>query len=149
MGESDVQLRLRELTASQSFAVLSTHDAGQPYASLVAFAAGADLTTLHFATTRATRKYANLSADPRVALLMDSRCNSAADVSNAVAATATGVSHELSGDEHSTALALYLEKHPYLESFVTAPTCALLRVDVNTYYVVDRFQHVVEWHVRS
>ena len=147
--EDALQQTLRDLTASQRFAVLSTHTSGQPYASLVAFAAGEDLRTLIFATTRATRKYANLSADHRVALLIDSRSNSATDISSAVAATATGVCQELSGHEHAAALALYLEKHPHLESFVTAPTCALLQVDVGTYYVVDRFQHVVEWHVRS
>ncbi len=149
MTENAVQRTLRDLTESQRFAVLSTHTSGQPYASLVAFAVGKDLGTLLFATTRATRKYANLSADHRVALLIDSRSNSATDVSNAVAATATGVCHELGGDEYAAALALYLQKHPHLESFVTAPTCALLQVDVGTYYVVNRFQHAVEWHVRS
>lgn len=149
MNEDALQRTLRDLAGAQRFAVLSTHSSGQPYASLVAFAVGTDLGTLLFATTRATRKYANLSADHRVALLIDSRSNSATDISSAVAATATGVCHELSGDEHEAALALYLQKHPQLESFVTAPTCALLQVDVGTYYVVDRFQHVVEWHMRS
>ena len=149
MNGDALQRTLRDLTGAQQFAVLSTHTSGQPYASLVAFAAGADLATLLFATTRATRKYANVSADPRVALLIDSRSNSATDISDAVAATAMGVCHELSGGEHKAALALYLQKHPHLDSFVTAPTCALLQVNVETYYVVNRFQHVVEWHVRS
>lgn len=149
MNEDDLQRTLRDLTWTQRFAVLSTHTSGQPYASLVAFAVGKDLGTLLFATKRATRKYANLTADHRVALLIDSRSNSATDVSDAVAATATGVCHELSGGEYDAALAAYLQKHPHLESFVTAPTCALLQVDVGTYYVVSRFQHVVEWHLHS
>lgn len=148
MAQNDVERTLRELTSAQRFAVLSTHDSGQPYASLVAFAAGADLSTLLFATARATRKYANLTADPRVALLIDSRSNSATDISGAVATTVTGACRELAGPEREAALEVYLGKHPELESFVTAPSCALLQVDVATYYVVDHFQHVVEWHVR-
>ena len=149
MSKRDVQETLRGLLQSQQFGVLATSASGQPYTSLVAFAATTDLNALYFATTRATRKYANLSAEPRVSFLIDSRSNSATDVRDAVATTVTGRCTETSGEEHDTALALYLAKHPHLEEFVVAPTCALLRFDVETYYLVDRFQHVVEWHVHS
>jgi len=55
---------LRELFVSQRLAVLATHDDdGQPYASLMAFAATDDLKYLLVVTGRPTRKYANLSAD--------------------------------------------------------------------------------------
>ena len=57
--------RLAELFGSQNLAALSTHNAGQPYASLVAFCAAADLRHIYFATPKTTRKYANLSADSR------------------------------------------------------------------------------------
>jgi hypothetical protein len=39
---------------------------------------------------------------------------------------------------------VYLGKHPYLEGFVTSPTCALLRIKVEKYIVVTRFQEVRE-----
>jgi nitroimidazol reductase NimA-like FMN-containing flavoprotein (pyridoxamine 5'-phosphate oxidase superfamily) len=58
---------------SQPLAVLATHNKGQPYGSLVAFAATHDLDYLIFSTTRSTRKFANLSADPRVAMVIDNR----------------------------------------------------------------------------
>ena len=45
-------------------------------------------------------------------------------------------------------MALYLEKHPYLRNFVESPTCALLALDVDTYYAVERFQKVLEWHLK-
>ena len=60
--------KVRELFETQKLAVLSTQREGQPYTTLVAFAASSDLENLYFATTRATRKYANLSADSRVAM---------------------------------------------------------------------------------
>jgi len=41
-------------------------------------------------------------------------------------------------------LKVYLEKHPNLEEFVTGPNCALLRIKVDKYIVVTRFQEVRE-----
>jgi heme iron utilization protein len=78
---------------SQPLAVLSTHQAGQPYSNLIAFAATPDLESIFFATTRATRKFANLMADPRVALLIDNRANQEADFAEAAALTVLGSAH--------------------------------------------------------
>ena len=72
-GSEDVRRAVQELLYSQRLAVLATHAGGQPYTSLVAVAPTPDLTLLLLATTRATRKFANIMADLRVALLIDSR----------------------------------------------------------------------------
>ena len=137
-------LELRRLLTSQRLGVLSTHNAGQPYASLVSFAATPDLTTFLFATTRSTRKYANLLSDSRAAMLVDNRSNEASDIHSAMAVTATGVVGDVASNERSPALTVYLEKHPYLEEFVRSPSCAFLKLTVETYYLVRRFQNVVE-----
>ena len=139
---------LKNLFASQRLAVLATQTEGQPYTSLVAFTAGEDLRQLFFATTRATRKYANLNADSRVAMLIDNRANEAADFRLAMAVTATGKAEEIEGQEREKASRLYLAKHPQLEEFVSSPSCALLRISVDRYYVASRFQKVIEVHVK-
>jgi nitroimidazol reductase NimA-like FMN-containing flavoprotein (pyridoxamine 5'-phosphate oxidase superfamily) len=146
---------LRELLQDQQLAVLATRDVdGQPYASLMAFAASDDLRELLLVTSRSTRKYANLSADPRVCLLIDSRSRGAsrphqsADIHQAVAVTILGEAEEVIGAERPHTLAQYLGKHPHLEGFATSPSTALLRVWVKSYYLVRRFQEVVELHVR-
>lgn len=136
-----------ELFRSQKLAVLSTHNKGQPYASLVVFAATQDLKLLLFATTRATRKYDNLSHDPRVALLIDSRSNLNSDIHGAIAVTATGIAEEVGEKEKEALLKIYLAKHPHLKDFVHSPTCALLRVKVETYYLVSKFQKVFELRI--
>ena len=129
--------------------MLATHHLGQPYASLVAFRATEDLSQLLFATTRSTRKYANLAANGRAAMLVDSRTNQDSDIANAVAATATGSTEEVGPEEKAHLLKLYLQKHSHLRDFVTAPTCALVRINVNTYYLVNRFQEVFELHINA
>ncbi len=150
MTESDtIAERLRQLFQTQRLGVLASQNEGQPHTSLIAFAATADLRHLVFATTKATRKYANLQADARVALLVDNRSNRDADFHEAMAVTAYGRALELSGDERDGYLELYLGKHPHLREFANAPSCALVAVAVRTYSVVDRFQHVIELAVAT
>jgi len=148
MQREEIEAVLRELFAAQRLAVLSTQQDGRPYGSLVGFDAADDLRSVVFATTRATRKFANLMADPWVALVIDSRDNRESDFHAAVAVTATGASREALGAERDAAAAHYLRKHPALKSFVDSPTCAMVVVDVDTYYLVRRFQDVVELHMR-
>jgi len=138
---------LKGLFESQPLAVLATQSDGQPYTSLVAFSSSKDFKELYFATTRATRKYANLMANPRTALLMDNRSNKPSDFRWAMAVTALGRAQELNGDKAKRVAKLYLAKHPHLEEFLTSPTCALVGVEVRTYYLVTRFQDVIEVQV--
>jgi len=146
--ESELGHLIRELFESQKFAVLGTQKEGQPYANLIAFAASDDLKSLYFATARATRKYANIEADARVTVLIDNRSNQDSDFSQGAAVTATGTAQEVVDAKLDEVFAIYLAKHPMLEVFVRSPTCALLRVEVQTYYLVRRFQNVMELHVK-
>jgi nitroimidazol reductase NimA-like FMN-containing flavoprotein (pyridoxamine 5'-phosphate oxidase superfamily) len=136
-----------DLFGSQQLAVLATQQEGQPYASLVAFAATQNLKELLFATARSTRKFANLTRDSRVSLLVDSRSNRDADIHQAMAVTAIGTAEELRETDRGRYLEIYLGKHPHLEEFVKAPSFALIRVRVASYNLVSRFQKVMELHV--
>ncbi len=138
---------LRELLESQLLGVLATHHDGEPYTSLVGFASTDDLKHLLFATGRATRKRANLVADARASMLVDSRTNRPADFTEASAATAVGVVEEISEAERSEFDRVFLAKHPHLESFVHSPSCVRLRLGVSVYMVVTHFQHVIELHI--
>jgi nitroimidazol reductase NimA-like FMN-containing flavoprotein (pyridoxamine 5'-phosphate oxidase superfamily) len=135
---------IRNLLHGQRLAVLSTQMSGRPYSKLVAFAATADLRDILIATTRATRKFANVTAEPRVSLLIDNRSNQETDFGETSAVTVLGTAMEVVGPEKEPYLQLYLKKHPYLEEFITAPTCALIRVKVEKFIMVTRFQEVRE-----
>lgn len=138
---------LKSLMDTQSFAVLATHDHGQPYASLVAFAASDNLKQLFFVTGKATRKFKNLTADPRASMLIDNRANTPMDISRAMAATATGSVETASGETLDRQKELFLKKHPHLKDFAASASTRLIRFDVTCYYVVNRFQNVVELHM--
>ena len=149
--ERTAQLRefLKDLFSSQRLAVLATQSRGRPYGNLVAFMATDDLKHLLFATTRATRKFVNISKNPKVAMVVDNRSNEESDFHQAAAVTATGVVKEVVGPEKEVFQKLYLSKHPYLKDFVSSPTCALLKVEVETYTIVNRFQNVMELHLKK
>ena len=94
-SEPSAHESLRSLLESQLLGVLGTHSAGEPYTSLVGFAATPDLDGLLFATGRATRKVSNLNADKRASMLIDNRSNESADFTEAAAVTAVGVVEEI------------------------------------------------------
>ena len=139
--------RLGQLFRSQNLAALSTHHDGQPYASLVAFYASDDLKHIYFVTAKTTRKFANLSADNRVAVMVNSSTNQVSDFHQAISVTAVGKAKEVAGADKEPILGQYLAKHPHLEDFVRSPTCALVRVSVDSYYMVKNFQNVMELHL--
>ena len=143
-GDESLRHLIRLLLAAESLAVLSTQHNGQPYASLVGFAASDDLQTLTFATMRKTRKFSYLTANPQVALLVDNRSTDPGDFLHAMAVTATGPAAEVLGRERESLLRAYLSKLSHLEAFVRNPDCVLLKVTVQTYYAVSQFQNVMK-----
>ena len=143
----DIQKQIKDLFASQNLAVLATHNQQQPYASLVAFVASDDLKYIYFVTPKTTRKFANLTTDGRVAVLINSSTNQSSDFHLAISVTAVGDAKDVTGPERKQLLRNYLEKHPYLEEFVKSPTCALVRVTAKSYYLVKNFQKVLEFHI--
>jgi nitroimidazol reductase NimA-like FMN-containing flavoprotein (pyridoxamine 5'-phosphate oxidase superfamily) len=135
---------LKKFFESQPLAVLATQNGTAPYVSLVAFAANEKLTYLLFSTTRATRKYSNLLANPEVSLLIDNRKNTIEDFQDAMAVTALGKVAHIEDFERGIMEKIYLMKHPYLTDFLKSPTTAFLKIRIEKYIVVTRFQHVVE-----
>ena len=145
----DPKRALMDVMASQSLAVLATSGTEGPYASLVAVAPSPDAREILFATTRATRKHANLAKERRVALLIDTRTNRIEDFRDAAAATAIGVAREVPPEERPAATGAYLARHPHLVGFAGSPTTALYRVEVERWILVRRFQNVVEVDPRA
>lgn len=146
-----LQTDITELLLSQKLAVLATQSPeGSPYASLIAFSATEDLQKIVLATPRATRKFANIKHNPRVSLLVDDRLNREKDFHDAKAITILGAVEYLDMDAPDEELALlYLKKHPYLESFLRSPSTAFITISVWKYYMVSRFQEVMELHIRD
>ena len=64
-----------------------------------------------------------------------------------MAVTATGRAEEIQKHASEDFLTIYLNKHPHLKDFVSSPSSALITIRVEVYYLVTRFQNVVEIHL--
>jgi nitroimidazol reductase NimA-like FMN-containing flavoprotein (pyridoxamine 5'-phosphate oxidase superfamily) len=146
LPEESVAGHIQALLRGQAFAVLCTQGDGQPYGSVVAFAFSSGLASFVFATPTATRKYRLLSGCDRVALVVDNRGEHPDDLMKVGAVTVTGRAHLVdAGPEFDRWAELLVTRHPYLTSFVRAPSTALFRVDVVRFLHVTRFQEVHQW----
>ena len=128
---------VRSLLASQRFAVIATQSEGQPYSNLVAFAEADNLRSLLFVTGKDTKKYSNIAANGRVAVLADNRTNRASDLHAAIAITGLGIVEEVATDSKDYLSGIYLSKHPQLEDFLRKSSNALMRVAVTDYIVAS------------
>jgi heme iron utilization protein len=144
-----LETEIRNLLASQKFAVLSTKEQDHPYVNLVAFAEAGDLRTVLFATARGTRKYGNILSNSGVALLVDNRSNEVADIREAMAVTIIGSAWEVPASEREGLDRAYLEKQPHMKEFLSSPATALIKVDVEYYLLVSRFQDVAILNLKS
>lgn len=150
MEESAQDPAVREgiwrLLDEQPFPVLCTQGGGQPYGSVVAYAASEDRKAVTFATSVSTRKYCLLRECEHVALVVDSRAKFPDDMMKVEAITATGRAVQLDpGPEFDRWADLLTTRHPQLKSFVAAPSSALFRIDIIRYLHVTRFQEVHQW----
>ena len=144
MQISQIRRDISEMLDSQQLGVLATYGSEYPYATIVGFVATDDLGYILFATFRDTHKYENIQANPRVSMLIDNRSNRVEDFSDARALTALGNVEELCKDEKHEFTSLYLQRYPHLNEFVSDPKCALMKVKVDKYILVSRFQEVME-----
>jgi len=141
---SNVREALRGLLIGQPLSVLATYGPEGPHASLLAFAATDECGEVVFVTPRKTRKYVNLRAEGRAALLIDNRTNAPTDFADAMAATASGPVQEITGAERAPYARVFLQRHPDLVSFLESTEVAFLKMTVERYSVVRRFREVTE-----
>jgi len=140
--------KLKELLTSQKLGILATQQKKIPYTSLIAFACSDDMRHIVFATPKTTRKFENMISNSNVSFFIDNRSNKPTDFKKAMGVTAVGSVRQSRKNKNSILMKLYLGKHPQLESFLCSDSCAFLCIDVNSLYVVERFQHVTEVHLK-
>jgi hypothetical protein len=147
--EESIRKTIHQLLRGQQLGVLSTAGVEGPYASLVAFAISDDDRHVFFITPRTTRKFANISTDARVALLVNNSLNRPEDFHQAAAVTALGRAVTIQPPELDGVRDRYLARHPHLGEFAYSPSCAFVAIGVERYILVERFQNVTELRIEN
>lgn len=119
------------LIAGQRLGVLATAGAdGAPHCSLMSYAWDDGRRVIWLLTGAATRKFANLSANPAVSLLIDTRTAPAAG-RPVEALTIGGTARVLPpGAQRSTALAALLARHPDLAAIAGQADAQVVEVSL-------------------
>jgi nitroimidazol reductase NimA-like FMN-containing flavoprotein (pyridoxamine 5'-phosphate oxidase superfamily) len=144
MDSKNALQRIEKTIKSQKIAVLGTSRENEPYSCLVAFAFAEDLKEIIFATKRKRLKYQNMMVNPRVALMIDDRDKQESDFGNTTSITVIGSAEDTVNQPHERYASLLIKRHPELTDFVNSPDCAVIRVKVDTVYVVSEFESVVK-----
>jgi general stress protein 26 len=134
--------KIKLLLESQMLGVIATDMDGHPYANLVAFASTKDLKNIIFATSKNTTKYKNIKHNAKTSVLVDNRQNTPSDFEKSVSLTAFGEAKEIIIN-NTYYKKLYLDKHPKLMSFVNSSDCALIKIQIDRYQYVNKFQNII------
>jgi hypothetical protein len=146
--------KIAELVQAQGFLVLATCSpdsrGGAPHASLMACCPSPDGREFWLATLAATRKYANLQANPRASLLLDDRMSDrmgdrqGGPPSQALTVEAVRVPFASPADELAARRAL-LARHPELEGFLALDGVLALRLLGQRYQLLSGLTEVFTW----
>jgi len=139
----EVRERIIRVLKSQKIAVLGTSQKDEPYSCLVSFAFTEKLDKLIFSTMRQRLKYRNMMANPRVTLIIDDRDVYDSSFNETTSITAVGTAEDIKDGERDRYASLLLERHPSLSDFVNSPDCAIICVEIDSYYIVSEFESVV------
>jgi nitroimidazol reductase NimA-like FMN-containing flavoprotein (pyridoxamine 5'-phosphate oxidase superfamily) len=139
MAKEDSLNRIRDLIRSKDICVLATASGNAPHCSLMAYVPDKDCTSIYLVTSRKTRKWGNITENPQVSLLIDTREEHAGDRrSEAKALTVTGTFERITDDQRrEAAKKRLLERHPHLSPILDDPDAEPFCVRIRSYLLLD------------
>ncbi|MBA4396061.1 MAG: pyridoxamine 5'-phosphate oxidase family protein [Syntrophus sp. (in: bacteria)] len=131
--------KMKDLVISQNVCVLATVSGDQPHCSLMSYATDADCREMFMVTFRNTRKYRNLTDNPAVSLLIDTREEDRGDNRHqARALTVNGVFEEVKDQTKRDMIkARLLERHPHLVALTDHPDAAFFTVHIKSLQLLE------------
>ncbi|WP_026395073.1 pyridoxamine 5'-phosphate oxidase family protein [Acetobacterium malicum] len=130
--------KLETILRENSLCVLCTEAAGNPYCSLMTYLSSDDLRVLYLVSTRESRKFKNLLANPRVSVLVDSRQHRGPTATeNIVSVTFSGLFQPLADSETERVKTAFTREHPELTEILTHPDSVIFAIKLMSYLLLD------------
>ncbi len=130
---------MKKLAKEKDLCVLATISGDKPHCSLMAYTTDDDCREIYMATHRSTQKYRNITENPFVSLLIDTREDHRGSTRpDTKAMTISGI-YERMGDEQKKALARsrLLKRHPHLKAILEHPDTDILCIRVTSFLLLD------------
>lgn len=132
--------QMNKLVKEGKFCVLATASDNNPHCSLMAYAPGEDCRRIYMATRRSTVKYRNLTKNPAVSLLIDTRGDKQkeAGVQGTMALTVGGVFAEVMDEAgRRKAREMLILRHPDLGVFLDHPETCVFAIEIRSFLLLD------------
>jgi nitroimidazol reductase NimA-like FMN-containing flavoprotein (pyridoxamine 5'-phosphate oxidase superfamily) len=131
--------KMKALVKRKDMCVLATVSKNNPHCSLMAYVTDNDCREIYMVTNRQTTKFRNLSANPSVSLLIDTREeHTGMQRPNAQALTVSGVYHKIQDETKKTHVrSKLLEKHPHIKDLLNLPDAEIFCIDVKSFLLLD------------
>ncbi len=128
---------VRDVIASSDLAVLATCADNQPHCSLMAYAVHEDYTRVFMLTRRESRKFKNISANPRVSLMVDTRLQNPEQRSSVKALTVNGVCSLCPDHEQKRLKNMLVAQHPQLKGLAALEDSVVVEVGAESFLLLD------------
>ncbi len=131
--------KIIEMISKNDICVLATVTGAEPHCSLMSYAAADDGREIYMVTHKNTKKAKNMSENPQVSLLIDSR---EADRKNrrsrTKALTISGVIEKTTQAKKIKEIkARLLARHPHLEEFISHPEAEVVIIRARAYQLLQ------------
>jgi nitroimidazol reductase NimA-like FMN-containing flavoprotein (pyridoxamine 5'-phosphate oxidase superfamily) len=128
--------QMKALTKERSMCVLATIAGAKPYCSLMAYVADESCEEIYMVTHRKTKKYQNLSENPAVSLLIDTREKTPQTRTQAL--TVEGTFHRIEDETKKNQVRETLLKiHPNLKEFIDHPDAELISIKISAFLLLN------------
>ncbi len=126
---------MKQLLRGKTLCVLATLAGGKPHCSLMAYVANKDGTEIYMATHRSTRKFRNITDNPAVSILIDTREEALPHLARAL--TVGGTCIRIEDDVRKQLVRnQLLAAHPHLEDFLSHQENEMLRVRIESFLLL-------------
>ena len=131
--------QMKDVIRSQDMCVLATVSRDKPHCSLMAYLTDEQCRTTYMITHKRTAKYRNLTANPSLSLLIDTRLIDTGDNrQKAKALTVNGVFERIEdSDKRFNILSKFLKRHVHLREFAGHPDAEVLAVRIQSLQLLD------------
>jgi nitroimidazol reductase NimA-like FMN-containing flavoprotein (pyridoxamine 5'-phosphate oxidase superfamily) len=131
--------KMKDLVKRKDTCVLATVTENNPHCSLMAYVTDNDCREIYMVTNRQTTKFRNLSKNPAVSLLIDTREeHTRTNRHDTQALTVSGVYHEIKDENKKASVRNnLLEKHPHLRDLMDMPDAEIFCVKVTSFLLLD------------
>jgi nitroimidazol reductase NimA-like FMN-containing flavoprotein (pyridoxamine 5'-phosphate oxidase superfamily) len=131
--------KMKALVKQKDICVLATVSENRPHCSLMAYVADKDCREIYMVTSRQTKKFRNLSANPLVSLLIDTREeHTGMERPHVQALTVSGVYEEIPDETRKTRIrSKLLDKHPHIKDLMDMPDAEIFCVKITSFLLLD------------